>query len=67
MRTLALPKEAEHWSLITLQEKLVKIGAKVVTHGGYVTFQMAEMAVPTDLFRKTLRLIGDLRPRPDPA
>ena len=33
MRTLALPKEVEHWSLTTLREKLVKIGAKVVSHG----------------------------------
>ncbi len=33
MRTLALPKELEHWSLTTLREKLVKIGAKVVSHG----------------------------------
>ena len=33
MRTLALPKEVEHWSLTTLRGKLVKIGAKVVRHG----------------------------------
>ena len=26
MRTLALPKEVEHWSLTTLREKFVKIG-----------------------------------------
>ena len=45
MRTLALPKEVEHWSLTTLREKLVKIGAKVVRHGRYVTFQLAEVAV----------------------
>ena len=32
MRTLALPKEVEHWSLATLREKLGKIGAKVVHH-----------------------------------
>ncbi len=48
MRTLALPKEVEHWSLTTLREKLVKIGAKVVRHGRYVTFQLAEVAVPKD-------------------
>ena len=41
MRTLALPKEVEHWSLTALREKLVKIGAKVVRHGCYVTFQPA--------------------------
>ncbi len=50
MRTLALPKEVEHWSLTTLREKLVKIGAKVVRHGRYFTFQLAEVAVPRSLF-----------------
>jgi len=66
MRTLALPKEVEHWSLTTIREKLVKIGAKVVAHGRYITFQMAEVAVPRDLFRRILRLIEDLR-RSSPA
>ncbi len=66
MRTLALPKEVEHWSLTTLREKLVKIGAKVVSHGRYVTFQMAEVAVPRGLFRKILSLIDGLRPAPLP-
>ncbi len=45
MRTLALPKTVEHWSLTSLREKLVKIGAKIVTHARYVTFQMAEVVV----------------------
>ena len=45
MRTLAMPKAAEPWSLTSLREKLIKIGAKVVNHGRYVTFQMAEVAV----------------------
>ena len=67
MRTLALPKEVEQWSLTTLREKLVKIGAKVVSHGRYVMFQLAAVAVPRELFRKILRLIDDLRPRPAPA
>ena len=30
MRTLAMPKAAEPWSLTSLREKLIKIGAKVV-------------------------------------
>jgi hypothetical protein len=67
MRTLALPKEVEHWSMTTLREKLVKIGAKVVRHGRYVTFQLAEVAVPRSLFEIILRLIDDLRRRPAPA
>ena len=56
-RTLALPKEVEHWSLTTLREKLVKIGANVVRHGRYATFQWAKVAVPKELFRKILTLI----------
>ncbi len=63
-RTLALPKKVGHWSLTTLREKLVKIGAKVIRHGSYVMFQMVEVAVPHDPFREILRLIDDLRPRP---
>ena len=66
MRPLALPKEVEHWSLTTLREKLVKIGAKVVSHGRYVTFQLAEVAVPRALFAEILRLIDGLRPAPLP-
>ena len=53
-------------TLRELREKLVKIGAKVVSHGRYVTFQLAEVAVPRDLFRKILRLIDGLRPAPLP-
>ena len=45
MRTLAMPRAAEPWSLTRLREKLIKIGAKVVSHGRYVTFQLAEVAV----------------------
>jgi hypothetical protein len=47
--------------------KLVKIGAKVVRHGRYVIFQMAEVAVPRGLFHEILRLIAELRPQPPPA
>src|SRR5262249_16882413 len=46
MRTRAMPKTAQPWSLTSLREKLIKIGAKVVSQGRYVTFQMAEVAVP---------------------
>jgi hypothetical protein len=40
MRTLAMPKTVERWSMTSLREKLIKIGAKVVRHGRYVTFHM---------------------------
>jgi len=66
LRTLALPERVEHWSLTTLREKLVKIGARVVRHGRYVVFQLAEVAAPRALFAEILRRIDRLRPRPPP-
>jgi hypothetical protein len=57
----------EDWSLTSLKEKLIKIGAKVVRHGRYVIFQMAEVAVPRELFQEILRLIAELRQQPPSA
>ncbi len=62
-----VPEGTKHWSLTMLREKLVKTGAKVVRHGRYVTFQLAKVAVPRELFRKILSLIDDLRRIPAPA
>jgi len=67
MRPLAMPKTAEPWSLTSLREKLIKIGAKLVSHGRYVTFQMAEVAVPRQMFQEILTLIARLRAPPAPA
>ena len=61
LRRLALPKSVRHWCLTTLREKLIKIGAKVVRHAGYVTFQMAEVAIPRKLFRQIFDRIHRLR------
>ncbi len=62
-----MPKMAEQWSLTSLREKLIKIGAKVISHGRYVTFQMAEVAVPRQMFADILALIARLRAPPAPA
>ena len=68
LRRLALPKVVKHWSLTTLREKLIKIGAKVVAHSRYVVFQMAEVAVPKRLFRAILERIRRLsRPATGPV
>ncbi len=67
MRTLGMPKTVETWSLTSLREKLITIGAKVVNHGRYVTFQLAEVAVPRRLFAEILSLIARLRAPPAPA
>ena len=62
LRRLALPQSVLHWSLTTLRENLVKTGAKVVAHSRYVTFQMAEVAMPRRLFKTILRRIARLGP-----
>jgi Transposase DDE domain group 1 len=67
MRTLAMPKSADRWSLTSLSEKLIKIGAKVIRHGRYVTFQLAEIAVSRQMFADILMLIARLRAPPAPA
>ena len=64
LRTLATPEPIKDWSLTTLKEKLIKIGAKVVSHGRYVAFQMAEVAIPRNLFANILRMIAELRSPP---
>ena len=67
LRTLATPEAIKDWSLTSLKEKLIKIGAKVVSHGRYIAFQMAEVAIPRQMFQEILRLIAELRPQPPPA
>ena len=67
MRTLALPKAAEPWSLTSLRKKLIKIGAKIVSHGRHVAFQMAEVATSGQMFDEILMLIARLRSPPAPA
>ena len=62
LRRLALPKRVKEWSLRTLRVKLIKIGAKVVKHARYVTFQMAEVLVSRSLFYEILAKIHRLKP-----
>ncbi len=69
LRRLALPPSVKQWSLSTLRDKLIKIGAKVVHHARYVTFQLAEVAVPRRLYRAILeriRRFAALPPRASP-
>jgi hypothetical protein len=67
LNPLTWTSPCEDWSLTSLKEKLIKIGAKVVNHGRYVAFQMAEVAIPRQMFQEVLRLIAELRPQPPPA
>jgi len=53
----AFGRTVRHWTLTTLREKLIKIGAKVVRHARYVVFQLAEVAIPRNLLAAILRRI----------
>jgi hypothetical protein len=64
LRTLATPEPIKSRSLTSLKEKLIKVRAKVVSHGRNVAFQMAEVAIPRNLFADVLRLIAELRTPP---
>jgi hypothetical protein len=63
LRRLCLPKAVKDWSLRTLQVKFIKIGRRLVRHARRLVFQLAEVAVPRELFRGVLERISKLRPR----
>jgi hypothetical protein len=56
-----MPKTAEPWSLTSLREKLIKIGAKVSAMAATWRFQMAEVRVPRQMFAEILSLIVRLQ------
>ena len=62
--TLATPETIKAWSLTSLKEKLIEIGAKVVSHSRYLAKRMVEVAIPRNLFADLLRLIAEMRPPP---
>jgi len=61
-RRLALPERIRHWSLRSIQVRLIRIGAKVMHYARYITFQMAEVVVPRELFAQMLQRIWALVP-----
>ena len=61
---LSGPKAVKHWSLRSLLVKLIKIGGRLVRHARRLVFQLAEVAVPRELFRQVLKRIDELRPVP---
>jgi hypothetical protein len=60
LRQLALPKPMRHWSMTTLREKLINIGAKVARHARYTIFQLAEVAVSRELFSAIIARTGQI-------
>jgi hypothetical protein len=53
-----LPKSIRHWSMTTLREKLIKIGAKVARRAQYTIFRMTEVAGSRELFSAIIARIG---------
>src|SRR5450830_930769 len=64
LRRFALPSKVAHWSLSSIQLKLIKIGAKVISHSRRTIFQMAEVAVSEGLFSALLERIRCLAGAP---
>ena len=64
LRRLCLPRAVKHWSLRSLQVKLIKIGGRLVRHARRLVFQLAEVAAPREVFRQVLERIGGLHAAP---
>ena len=65
LRRLCLPKAVKHWSLRSVQVKLIKMGGRLVRHSRRLIFQLSEVSVPRRLFEGVLDRIGRLSPAPN--
>ena len=64
MRRLTLPESVKHWSLRSVQTKLIKMGGRLVRHARRLVFQLAEVAVAREVFRQVVERIAGLHPAP---
>ena len=64
LRRLCLPRTVKHWSLRSVQVKLIKMGGRLVRHSRRLIFQLSEVPVPQQLFQGVLDRIGRLSPAP---
>ncbi len=63
LHTLVLPNSIADWSLTSLRDRMIKIGAKAIGHARSVILQLAEVAVPCELWSQMLANISDLKTR----
>ena len=49
MRRLALPEAMKHWSLTSLQTRMIKTGGRLVRHARRLVFQLAEVLVSREM------------------
>ena len=64
LRRLCLPKAVKHWSLRSVQVKLIKMGGRLVRHARRLIFQLSEVSVPRRLFEECWIVSGRLSPAP---
>ena len=64
MRRLTLPEAMKHWSLTSLQTRLIKTGGRLVRHARRLVFQLAEVLVSREMLGGILERIGQLRLAP---
>ena len=65
LRRLCLPQPFKHWSLRSVQVKLIKMGGRLVRHSRRLIFQLSEVSVSRQLFEGVLNRIGRLAPAPN--
>ena len=49
MRRLVLPEDMKHWTLTSLQTRLIKTGGRLVRHARRLVFQLAEVLVTREM------------------
>jgi hypothetical protein len=64
MRRLALPEAVKHWSLTSLQSRMIKTGGRLVRHARRLVFQLGEVLVTREMLAGILERIGWLRVAP---
>ncbi|HZA23613.1 MAG TPA: IS1380 family transposase [Dehalococcoidia bacterium] len=64
LRRLALPEAMKHWSLTSLQTRLIKTGGRLVRHARRLVFQLAEVMVSGEMLAGMLERISRLRLAP---
>src|ERR687892_209225 len=64
LRRLALPEAMKHWSLTSLQTRMIKTGGRLVRHARRLVFQLAEVVVSREMLAGMLERIGRLRLAP---
>ena len=64
MRRLVLPEDMKHWTLSSLQTRLIKTGGRLVRHARRLVFQLAEVLVTREMLTGILERISRLRLAP---